>query len=141
MPSSRDDQQAIPDSVRLFRRISPACIVFDRNKNQWRPTSQNFQDSKDGTPMSVFAENIANSHGEVPSDFLRGRWSAWHLAALPAGWMRECGQSVYPEKANQDPDDTFQSHTAVEGPKPTNQRGKLGERFEWVVAPTKPPPP
>lgn len=39
--------------VALQRRIHPYMTVVDENTGQRRPTSQNFNDSKDGTPMSV----------------------------------------------------------------------------------------
>jgi hypothetical protein len=135
MSERSDDPIGIPDSTRLFRRISPHWVVYDKNRGEKRPTSQNFQNSKDETPMSVYAENVAILSGEVPADFLRGRWATWHLAAIPAGWMRECGQHVYLDPENQDADDIHPSHTAVAGEKPSKIRPKLGERFEWVVAP------
>lgn len=141
MANSRDDPQTIPDRVRLFRRINPNWIVYDYNKNEWRPSSQNFQDSQDGTPMSVFAENIATEHEEKPRDFLLGSWSAWFLGAVTAGWMRECGQSVYLDLHNQEPDDVHPSHAAVEGPKPSKHRGKLAKFFEWIEPPERLPPP
>src|SRR6266852_7640212 len=117
MPGRHDDPVGIPAGIRLFRRIDPTKIVYDKNRRERRPTSQNFQNSKDGTPMSVFAENVAVAHGETPADFLKGRWSGWYLAAVPAGWMREHGQKVYLDPDNQDPDDEHPSHAAVDGPK------------------------
>jgi hypothetical protein len=130
-----DDPKTIPNETRLFRRINPVYTVYDSNRKERRPTSQNFQDSRDGSPMSVFAENIAIAHGEVPAGFLRSRWAEWFLAAVPAGWMRENGQKVYPDPYNQDPDDSFASHAAVEGPKRDKARARLGDKYEWVVPP------
>ena len=135
MSDSTDDPIGIPNSTRLFRRISPYWVVYDKNRGEKRPSSQNFQNSKDETGMSVYAENVVIATGEVPADFLRGRWSAWYLAAIPAGWMRECGQRVYLDFDSQDADDINPAHAAVAGDKPTKIRSKLGERFEWVVAP------
>lgn len=96
----KDDIARIPSETRLFRRVDPNWVVFDKNRNELRPTSQNFQDSKDGTPMSVFAENVAVASGEVPIDFLRNRWSEWCLVAVSAGAMREHGQAVYLQPRN-----------------------------------------
>jgi hypothetical protein len=136
MAGRRDDPLAIPDDTRLLRRIDPAQIVYDANLKERRPTSQNFQDSQDGTPMSVFAENIARMAGESPADFLKGEWSGFYLAAVTAGWMRECGQEVYPDPDNQEPDDRFESHSAVRGPKDKQKlRSKLAKGYEWVIAP------
>ena len=86
--------------------------------------------------MSVFAENVALAHGEAPADFLRGQWSGWYLAALPAGWMRQHNQKVYLDPENQDPNDEHPSHAAVDGPKDAKMRPKLAERWEWIVPPT-----
>jgi hypothetical protein len=136
MPAPEDDPVAIPNETRLFRRISPSMIVYDSNLGERRPTSQNFQDSTDGTPMSVYAENLAKAHGESPEHFLQGRWSAWYLVAVTAGRMRELGQHVYPDSANQDPDDFFHSHSAVRGSKHGSTRPKLVQKFEWCPAST-----
>jgi hypothetical protein len=137
MAGRRDDPVAIPNETRLFRRIDPTQIVPDANRNERRPTSQNFQDSKDGSPMSVFAENLARAAGEVPADFLRGEWSGFYLAAVTAGWMRACGQEVYPDPDNQEPPDRFESHSAVRGPKDSQKlRSKIAKGYEWVIAPS-----
>ena len=135
MPQPDDDPASIPDQTKLYRRINPHWTVFDRNRGERRPTSQNFQDSSDGTPMSVYAENLAVAHGESPSDFLRGRWTEWYLAAVTARRMRHLGQHVYPDPANQDADDFHPSHAAVRGLKDRNTRPKLAEEYEWIVAP------
>src|ERR1700730_2296426 len=95
MAEQQDDPVGIPDTIRLFRRINPNQLAWDKDRKERRTTSQNFLDSQDGTPMSVFAENVALAHGEAPSDFLRGRWSNWYLVAVRAGEMRELGQDVY----------------------------------------------
>lgn len=135
MSSSKDDPIAIPDKVRLFRRIDPNKVVFDYNRGEWRPTSQNFQNTKGETSMSVFAENVAKAHNEHTADFLRGRWSYHFLAAVRAGDMRKYGQQVYLDVGNQDPEDIHPSHAAVDGPKDSKLRPKLAENYEWVIAP------
>jgi hypothetical protein len=135
MPAQSDDPIGIPDDTRLFRRIDPNQVVFDANRNERRPTSQNFQDSKDGTPMSVFLENVAIAHGESPSDFLRGRWVGWYLVAVRAGAMRRHGQEVFLDPQNQDADDRYLSHAAVRGSNDKKTRPRLAQEYEWVVAP------
>lgn len=135
MPERMDDPLGIPNETRLFRRIAPSQIVWDDNRKEWRPVSQNFNDSQDRTPMSVFAENIALANGEQPLDFLRGLWETFYLASVTAGWMRECDQEVYPDPDNQLLDDYFHSHSAVRGPKGTKVRKKLAERYGWVIPP------
>jgi len=131
----KDDPVGIPNGTRLLRRIDPEKVVYDKNRQERRPTSQNFQNSKDEPTMSVFAENVALEHGEVPSDFLKGRWSTWYLAAVSAEWMRQHNQKVYLDPDNQDPDDFHPSHAAVDGPKDTKTRPKIADKYEWVVPP------
>ena len=135
MGGRNDDPVGIPNGTRLFRRIDPNKVVYDKDRKERRPTSQNFQDSKDGTPMSVFAENVAVDYGETPGDFLKGRWSSWHLAAVPVEWMRQHRQKVYLDPDNQDPEDKHPSHAAVDGPKDAKMRPKLAEKYEWIVPP------
>jgi len=135
MANSEDDPVAIPNEVRLFRRIHPEWVVYDKNRERWRPTSQNFQDSRDGTPMSVFAENLAQAHGELPAHFLLGRWSEWGLAAVVAGQVRELGQRVYPDPHNQDQDERFESHAAIAGSKAKNVMKQMSGWAEWVITP------
>jgi len=135
MPDRNDDPAAIPNGTRLFRRINPAMIVFDKDRGEQRPTSHNFQNSKDGTPMSVFAENVAVVHGEAVTDFLRGVWSESYLVAVPTEWMRQNGQKVYLDPDNQDPEDWHPSHAAVDGVKDKKTRPKLAEKYEWIIPP------
>jgi hypothetical protein len=135
MPAG-DDAEKIPAETRLMRRVNPLWVVWDSNSKQLRPTSQNYQDSNDGTPMSVYAENIAREQNEtIPDDFLRGRSAAWHLVAVTAGDMRKNKQVVRLETANQDDDDRHPSHAVVEGPKDGKMRSKLGANYEWIKAP------
>lgn len=133
--ADQDDPLGIPDDTRLFRRIDPCQIVYDNNLKERRPTSQNFQDSKDGSPMSVFAENVAIASGEAPEGFLRGLWSGLYLAAVRACDMRKHGQVVFLDSANQDADDRYESHAAVSGRKDNKTRSKLARVYEWVIAP------
>ena len=135
MPDRNDDPVGIPNGTRLFRHIDPTMIVPDKDRKEQRPTSQNFQNSRDGTPMSVFAENVAVAHGETAIDFLKGVWSGWYLVALPTEWMRQHGQKVYLDPDNQDPEDWHPSHAAVAGLKDAKIRKKLAEKYEWIVPP------
>ena len=130
-----DDPTSIPNGTRLFRRINPAFVVWDKIRGERRPTSQNFRNSQEQEKMSVFAENIAAPHNETPRGFLSGRFSEWFLVALPAEWMRENAQKVYPDPDDQEPAERYESHSAVEGAKKERTRVKLGEKYEWVVAP------
>jgi hypothetical protein len=142
MAEPNDDPVRIPDETRLFRRINPQWLTYDANRKELRPSGQNYQDSPDGTPMSVFAENIALEHGESPADFLKEPWSDWYLAAVSAGWLRKCGQKVYLDLRYQDANDFHQSHTVVFGTKDAKVRSRIAKQYEWVLPPPdrhKPP--
>lgn len=136
MPDHKDDPDAIPDDTRLFRRVNPHFLTFDHNLGKWRPTSQAFIDPSDGSPMSVFAENIAQTYNEKPADFLRGHWSCWLLAAIQAGAARTLGMEVYPDPENQDSAEDFKSHSSVRGDK-RKVKQKLAQKAEWIVAPNR----
>src|SRR5258708_29533205 len=129
MAGPKDYPLGIPDDTRLFRRIDPNQIIYDANRKERRPTSQCFDNSRDDLTMSVFAENIAQANGEDPADFLKGRWEDFYLVAVTARWMRQNGQDVYPDPHNQDPDEYFNSHSAVWGQKPSKRRKKLAYAY------------
>ncbi len=81
MTDRNDDPVGIPNGTRLFRRIDPTKIVYDKDRKERRPTSQNFPNSRDGTPMSVFAENVAVN-----------AWGNTHrLPEGPVVWLVSCG--------------------------------------------------
>ena len=135
MPDQIDDLVGIPNGTLLFRRIDPTKIVYDKNLKERRPTSQNFQNSNDGTPMSVFAENVALANDEAPQDFLTGVWSDWLLAGVYVEDMRAHHQKVYLDLHNQEATDFHPSHAAVDGTKDAKTRKKLAEKYEWIVPP------
>jgi len=55
---------------------------------------------------------------------------------MTAGWMRKCGQEVFPDPENQRADDRFESHSEVRGPKDKQKlRSKLAKEYEWGIAP------
>ncbi len=125
------DDPSIKDTARLFRRIHPQWIVYDQNRRMRRPSSRNFNDSQDKTPMSVYVEEIAIQHNQTPSDFLKDEWSHHFLAAITAGWARQCGQKVYPSATKEEP-----AHADVAGRKPSNTRSRLAQPAEWVIGPS-----
>jgi hypothetical protein len=124
-----EDDLSIGNDVRLFRRIHPSCIVMDENLNCLRPSSQAFNDSQDGTPMSVNREDILKQENRDPASLLTG-FNEWGLAALTAGRMRENGQGIGPDPL---PDE--RSHALVFGPKPTKARKRIAKTAEWVIQP------
>jgi hypothetical protein len=125
-----DDDPSIADETRLFRRINPHWIVFDKNRVCVAQVLKTFNDSQDGSSMSVFIEDILASSGLQAADLLRDEWAQHFVAAITAGWARQCGQGV-----RRTPTSTEPAHADVRGNKPANVRKKLAGPAEWIVAP------
>jgi hypothetical protein len=127
------DDIAIGNDVRLFRRIHPQWIVRDDNLNCFRPSSQAFNNSQDDSPMSVNREDILQQENREPAVLLTG-FHEWGLASVRAGVMRENGQGI---AADPLPDE--QSHALVFGPKPPKTRKRIAKTAEWVIQPSDRP--
>jgi len=126
-----EDDLSIRDHIRLFRRIHPDWIVWDENLNCYRPSSQAFNDSKDGSPMSVHREDILEGENREPGIVLAG-FNDWALAALSAGTLRQNKQGIASDPL---PDD--RSHALVFGPKPPKVRKRIAKASEWAIRPDK----
>ena len=125
----RDDEN-IANDVRLFRRLPLEWVIRDENLNCHRPSSQAFNNSQDGSPMSVFREDVLNSEGRTPSSVLAGTYSNYGLASLTAEVVRREGQGIAPDPL---PDET--SHALVFGSKPPKLRKRLAKAAELVIMP------
>ena len=125
------DDPTIGNEVRLFRRIHPQWIVRDENLKCFRPSSQAFNDSQDGSPMSVNREDILQQENKPPAELLAGLYE-WGLAALRTGTMRENGQGIAADPTPDEP-----SHALVFGPKPTKARKRIAKTAEWVIQPER----
>jgi hypothetical protein len=120
---------AISDDDVVWRRINPSFgpgsdpFAWDYDDQCYRPTSQHFSDSSDGTPMSVDIASIAGD----PDVTLAG-YEGWGLVALNVGELRRLGFEV---ESKPEPDNP--AHAYVHGNKKTSRaRQPLKKLAVWV---------
>lgn len=96
-----DDPNVADDAV-LWRRVRPDWVIRDENVGEFRPSSAAFQNSSDGSPMSVLIEMIVKSTNRTAADILNGYFE-YSLCSFTAGLARELGQQVAtrPEDLNE----------------------------------------
>ena len=128
-PPAYQDDPAIQDEVRLLRRVHPQWIVRDNNLNCLRPSSQAFNNSPDGSPMSVIREDVLENEHRSPVSTLAG-YPGYALAALTAGTVRQNGQGVAADPLPEEP-----AHALVFGNKTESVRRRLAKASRWVVEP------
>jgi hypothetical protein len=118
------DDPTITNEDDLWRRIHPTQVVSDENRGIIRPSSAAFEDSSDGTPMSVLL-----AEGQDPIGALKKHDGYW-LAAITAGLARQCQQGV-----TRDPLIDELAHALVFGKKTKAVRQRFAREARWVVAP------
>lgn len=126
-----DDQSIIGDS-KLFRRIfvrPNVQVVWDANRNKWRPSSAAFQNSSDGSPMSVVLEVVLQELERDYESVLVGH-DNFACAYISAQLARNLQQGIV-----RDPVPEELAHGLVFGNKPPSVRRKMAEEAEWLVAP------
>lgn len=122
--SHRDDP-TITDS----EEIRPDQIVKDENLKRLRPSTAAFEDSSDGSPMSVQLSEVVRSSGGNAETALAG-YDGYALAGFTAGFARqECKQGVEREPLQDDP-----AHAYVFGKKTDGVKKKFARNSRWVVA-------
>ena len=94
-----------------------------------RPASAAFDDSSDGSPMSVVLESKAIELGRGPNDVLLGH-AGFGLVRFQAGIARACGQGIARDPTPDEP-----AHAVVFGKKPKSVQRKIRSASEWVVLP------
>lgn len=120
-----DDPGIAADEI-LYRRV--------RN-DQWnwskrRPSSAAFDDSGDGTPMSVALDSLLREAGRCPSDLLEGH-PRFGLVSFTAKQARALSLSITASPpVSGDP-----AHGWVAGKKTKSMRKKLAELCEIVNVP------
>ena len=93
------DDPTIPDSGELWRRIFPGWWIPDQDEpGHFRLSTQAFEDSKDGTPMSVTL--AAESPGQ---GFILANFEGYGLASFTAGHARKCDQILQRAPTPEDP--------------------------------------
>lgn len=125
-----EDDLTIGDEEPLWRRVPPIAdtqVIFDPNLGRWRPSSAAFNDSSDGTPMSVTLGGDATHAGVTPESYLTN-FSGFCLVTLSAGFVREIGQAVSRFPTKQDP-----HHAFVAGNKSGSVKNKMAKSATWVV--------
>lgn len=123
-----DDPSIANDAV-LWRRIHPTWKVRDDNSGGWRVTSAAFDDSRDGSPLSVLLAAVVRESGRGPADVLSG-FTGYFLASLTAGDARRCGQGI---ARTPEPDEP--AHASVFGRKTKSIKRKLADAAGWIIGP------
>ena len=113
------DDPTIQDSWDLWRRIFPGWWIPDQNQQgRFRLSTQAFEDSRDGTPMSVSI--AAESRGQASM-----------LASFTAAHARNCEQILQRAPTEDDP-----AHAHVTGPKTRSTKKRLLAGTTIVVEPS-----
>jgi hypothetical protein len=128
------DDATIADQELLLRRIRPAWIIPDHNRGRWRPSKAAFQDSEDGSPMSIHLAAVFQSAGLPLASALAGH-EGYGLVSFTAGVVRSLGQIVVRDPQPSDP-----AHGLVAGNKTESRRKRLMESSEWVIPQDQPLP-
>jgi hypothetical protein len=123
------DDPAITDDADLWRRIHPTWAVPDENRDCWRVSSAAFDDSPDGSPLSVLLASVVASTGRTAEEVMK-RFDGYALASITAGVARARGQAV---ASTPEPDEL--AHASVVGPKTKPNRRELAKAARWVLAP------
>lgn len=129
------DDATIADEELLLRRVRPAWIIADHNRGCWRPSKAAFQDSEDGSPMSVHLTSVLLEAG-LPSTSPLGGHEGYGLVSFTAGLVRTLGQIVVRDPQPNDP-----AHGLVAGNKTEGRRKRIVEASVWVTPQDKPLPP
>jgi hypothetical protein len=123
------DDPAITNDESLWRRIHPDWVVPDQNRGGVRVSSAAFDDSHDGSPLSVLLAGVVRATGRGPENVLVG-FLGYALASITAGDARTCGQGVAPTPRSDEP-----AHASVFGPKTKPIKRQLAKAARWVITP------
>ncbi len=140
------DDPTILSSCELWRRLNPDfCVPDESSKSGWRISSGAFDDSPDGSPMSIRVADKMAELGLGHDTVLTGEQlqEGWGLAAVTAGAVRNHGQIVYYSDEPGEP-----AHGSVEGKKPPKVRKRLSAASRPLInadcekrSPNRRPPP
>lgn len=117
-----DNESEFLEESDLFRRIPPEQIIFDHNINEYRPTSQNFDDEK----MSVDIEAVLVEKNLDWHFTLKGH-EKFSLVRFPARFTRDLGQKMIFCPTPEDP-----AHGKVLGRKTRSIRNNFVRQSKWV---------
>ena len=117
------DDLSIGESDELLRRIPAYHIIFDHNLGRERPTSAAFEDSPDGTPMSVVVRKDIEDPASVVAEH-----ENFSLAELTAGEVRVRKQGVCRFPKMGEP-----GHAHVFGKKTDSTRKFFATTCRWII--------
>lgn len=115
---------AIPDDLILWRRVPSDKRVFDPNLGRFRPSSDAFNDHRDGSSMSVYDSRNCEGLEAVMKDH-----DGFLLCSFTAGEARIRGMQVV-RTAKGGP-----GHCEIVGRKTGSIRDKFAKAAVWVVGP------
>lgn len=150
-----DDRDTVPDTVRLFRRITPKFINWEAVPDGAVPPvpSQGFQDypaqkaieeyGLPGACMSVGVESVLTGNDLDPAAMIKG-YEGYGVAVFSAGAARNLAgpkgedwrQGIMPDPTDEEP-----WHAVVfriEGNKTRGIQNALAQLSEWIVVPARP---
>src|SRR4051794_720990 len=87
------DDPTILDAHVLWRRVRPGWWHYDEQLGRYRPNSDSFQDSNDGTPMSVFLAEVSLMLGKGPESCLLSH-AGYGLVSITAQDARDAGLGI-----------------------------------------------
>lgn len=121
------DDPTIEDDDALWRRLIRDWVIKDENSGEWRPSSAAFDNSKDGSPLSVVLANIITAMQGNPADVLKNVDDS--LCSFTAGLARMLEQNVtsWP-KIEDDP-----AHGWVAGKKTRHVKRQLAKNAQFVI--------
>ncbi|MDP2200826.1 MAG: hypothetical protein Q8K07_02315 [Methylicorpusculum sp.] len=134
------DDETIGADTFLYRRIlnqpDPPVrqIVWDDNKQCWRPSSVAFDNHPNGSPMSVAIDDTLKANNLSPDSLLVGH-EDFSLAIFTAKVARDNNQGVIRKPLDNDP-----AHGEVFGKKTKSVKKALAKNSTWYREPDLPQP-
>ena len=121
------DDRSVPDDAVLWRRIPLNTVCVTTHEGREIPSSAAFDDSSDGSPMSVALASVL----EKPERLLEGRSCPCGVVGFTAGEARALGLRICPDDAG----DSYRGHAYVAGNKTKKTKRALAVASRWVVSP------
>jgi hypothetical protein len=121
--------EPVDDSEVLWRRIPSA--YYDPHREARPISSAAFDDSSDGTPMSVDRRSVVVAMG-FSEEYPRRGYEAYGLAAFTARQARDIGLDVIPAPQLDNP-----AHAHVTGKKTKAVKRKLANLAVLIVKPAR----
>jgi hypothetical protein len=121
-----EDDVSIAGHEVLWRGVADRQIA-PNSRRSVRPRSGAFNNSSDGTGMSVDLSSIRLQLDQGPLDCLVFAGARW-IATLTAEQCRQEGQIILRRPLAENP-----AHAEVIGPKPAKRRKRLADVSEWLA--------